>query len=62
MSSRQPPTRKSRCKTWAARILLFLVLASDYVVLRNRPVVAESVLIESEETVVVEREREKERA
>jgi YjbE family integral membrane protein len=48
-------------KTWAARILLFLVLASDYVVLRNRPVVAESVLIESEETVVVEREREREK-
>jgi len=49
-------------KIWAARALLFLVLASDYVVLRNRPVITETSLIVESETVVVESEREKEKA
>jgi YjbE family integral membrane protein len=44
-------------KAWAARVLLFLLLASDYVVLRHGPVVIESMVIESK-TLIVERERD----
>ena len=53
-------TEAEVAKIWASRILVFLVLASDYVVLRARPATETALIVESN-TVVVETEREKEK-
>jgi YjbE family integral membrane protein len=47
-------------KIWAARIAVFLFLLSDYVAMRARSGVSETVVVESE-TVIVQTEREREK-
>ena len=46
---------------WSVRLVLFLILVSDYVVLRSRNVVAETAVLVETETVRIESERERER-
>jgi len=52
-------TEAEVAKRWMARLVLFLVLASDYAVLRNSH--EEIELVEVEETVLSERERERDK-
>jgi YjbE family integral membrane protein len=49
-------------KKWSVRLLLFLILAAEYVVLRARQVVEEDVeVVEVEETIVLEPQRERDK-
>ena len=48
-------------KRWSARLVLFLVLASQYVVLRSRTVVEVEEVEEYEETLVIAPERERDK-
>jgi hypothetical protein len=49
-------------KAWAARLVVFLILTSEYVVLRSRyGMVVEEQLVEVEEMLIVEPERERDK-
>jgi len=48
-------------KRWLARLVVFFVLLSDYVVLRSRNVVVETALLEESQTIIVERRPEQEK-
>jgi YjbE family integral membrane protein len=49
-------------KKWSVRLLLFLILAAEYVVLRSRQVVEEDIeVVEVEETIVLEPQRERDK-
>jgi YjbE family integral membrane protein len=49
-------------KRWSARLVVFLLLTSDYVVLRSRQVeVVEEELVEVEETILIEPERQRDK-
>jgi YjbE family integral membrane protein len=48
-------------KRWSARLVVFLVLTSDYVVLRSRQVDIVGELVEVEETVVIQSKRERDK-
>jgi hypothetical protein len=49
-------------KKWSVRLLLFLILAAEYVVLRSRPAAEEDIeVIEVEETIVLEPQRERDK-
>jgi YjbE family integral membrane protein len=50
-------TEAELAKRWTSRLVLFLVLLSDYVVLRSRASAAVEELLEVEDTVVIEPER-----
>ena len=52
-----PPSNNAMI--WSARALLFLILTSDYVALRGRPM---AIVVEENETTVIVQERERENA
>src|SRR4029077_8786465 len=57
-------TEAEATKRWSARLVVFMILLSDYVVLRSRrvEVIEDIELVEVEETIVVEPERERDKA
>ena len=55
-------TEAEAAKKWSVRLLLFLILAAEYVVLRSRQVAEEDdEVVEVEETIVLEAQRERDK-